>query len=167
MITSNGFNVSKRKLKGLLQNTEKSAEVINLVYVSDKDPGIERSRHGKNFIYTKNGKKITDKNDLLRIRNLVLPPAWENVWICSLSNGHLQATGYDVKKRKQYKYHSLWSEFRNQTKFYHTGIWKETAGHTREACKGYFKTRFAIRESIGRIGNDHAGNEYSCGQRCL
>jgi DNA topoisomerase-1 len=118
MKTSNGFNVPKRKLKGLLQDTEKSAKVINLVYVSDKDPGIERSKRGANFIYTKNGKKVTDKNDLLRIRKLVLPPAWENVWICSLSDGHLQATGYDVKKRKQYRYHSLWSEFRNQTKFY-------------------------------------------------
>ena len=118
MKTSNGFKVSKRKLKGLLQNTQKSAEVINLVYVSDKDPGIERSRRGENFIYSKNGKKVADKNDLLRIRKLVLPPAWENVWICSLSNGHLQATGFDVKKRKQYKYHSLWSEFRNHTKFY-------------------------------------------------
>ena len=99
MIISNGLNVSKRKLKGLLQNTQKSAEVINLVYVSDKDPGIERSRRGENFIYSKNGKRITNKNDLLRIRKLVLPPAWENVWICSFSNGHLQATGYDVKKR--------------------------------------------------------------------
>lgn len=118
MKTSVGLKVPRRKLKGLLQDTEKSAEVINLVYVSDKDPGIERSRHGKNFFYTKNGKRLTDKNDLLRIRRLVLPPAWENVWICSLSNGHLQATGFDVKKRKQYKYHSLWSEFRNQTKFY-------------------------------------------------
>ena len=118
MKTSNGFSVPKRKLKGLLQNTEKSAEVIKLVYVSDKDPGIARSRRGKSFIYTKNGRKITKKSDLLRIRKLVLPHAWENVWICSLSNGHLQATGYDVKKRKQYKYHSLWSEFRNQTKFY-------------------------------------------------
>jgi DNA topoisomerase I len=118
MRTSQGFNAPKRKLKGLLQNTEKSAEAINLVYVSDKDPGIERSGHGKNFIYTKNGKKITDENVLERIRNLVIPPAWEHVWICSLSNGHLQATGFDVKKRKQYKYHPLWSEFRNQTKFY-------------------------------------------------
>ena len=118
MKTFDGFNVPKRKLKGLLQNTERSAKVINLVYVSDKTPGIERSRRGKNFTYTKNGKRITDEKDLLRIRKLVLPPAWENVWICSLSNGHLQATGFDVKKRKQYKYHSLWSEFRNQTKFY-------------------------------------------------
>ncbi|HZJ58900.1 MAG TPA: DNA topoisomerase IB, partial [Chitinophagaceae bacterium] len=98
MKTFDGFSVPKRKLKGLLQNTERSAKVINLVYVSDKTPGIERSRRGKNFTYTKNGKRITDEKDLLRIRKLVLPPAWENVWICSLSNGHLQATGFDVKK---------------------------------------------------------------------
>jgi len=111
------FKVPKRKLKGLLQDTEKSAEIINLVYVSDKDSGIGRMRRGRNFVYTKNGKRIADKNELLRIRKLVIPPAWENVWICSLSNGHLQATGFDVKKRKQYRYHSLWSEFRNQTKF--------------------------------------------------
>src|ERR1044072_742925 len=118
MKTSGGFKVHKRKLKSQLKNTEKSAEAINLVYVSDKDPGIERSRRGENFIYTKNGKKITSDNDLSRIAKLVIPPAWENVWICSLPNGHLQATGFDVKKRKQYRYHSLWSEFRNQTKFY-------------------------------------------------
>jgi len=49
---------------------------------------------------------------------LVIPPAWENVWICHLENGHLQATGVDVKNRKQYKYHSLWNALRNQTKFY-------------------------------------------------
>ena len=117
MKTNTRFKLPKRKLKGLLQNTEKSAEIINLVYVSDKDPGIGRSRRGKNFIYIKKGKRVTDKNDLSRIRKLVIPPAWENVWICSQSSGHLQATGFDVKKRKQYKYHSLWSEFRNQTKF--------------------------------------------------
>jgi DNA topoisomerase I len=112
------FKVSKRKLKGLLQNAEKSAEIINLVYVSDKDPGISRMKRGKNFIYIKNGKKITDKNELLRIKKLVIPPAWENVWICSLPNGHLQATGIDTKKRKQYLYHRAWSAFRNQTKFF-------------------------------------------------
>jgi DNA topoisomerase-1 len=112
------FKISKRKLKGLLQNMEKSAEIINLVYVSDKDPGIERIKQGRDFIYIKNQKKITDEKEFLRIRQLVIPPAWENVWICSLSNGHLQATGLDAKKRKQYRYHLLWSEFRNQTKFF-------------------------------------------------
>ena len=55
---------------------------------------------------------------MLRIRQLVIPPAWKNVWICSRPNGHLQATGIDALGRKQYRYHPLWSEFRNQTKFY-------------------------------------------------
>lgn len=112
------FNVPKRKLKGLLQNAAKSAEVINLVYVSDKDPGIERARNGKDFIYLKNNKKVKSKEDLLRIKKLVIPPAWEKVWICPWPNGHLQATGMDTKNRKQYRYHTSWNEFRNQTKFY-------------------------------------------------
>jgi DNA topoisomerase-1 len=118
MKTITDFKVSKRKLKGLLQNAEKSAEIINLVYVSDKDPGIERVKRGRSFFYIKNGEKITDKKELSRIKKLVIPPAWENVWICSLPNGHLQVTGFDIKKRKQYRYHPLWCEFRNQTKFY-------------------------------------------------
>jgi len=118
MKTITDFKLSKKKLRGLLLDTEKSAEAINLVYVSDKDPGIERVRRGKNFIYFKERKRITDKNEIVRIKKLVIPPAWEKVWICSLPNGHLQATGFDSKKRKQYRYHSLWSEFRNQTKFY-------------------------------------------------
>jgi len=112
------FKISKRKLKGLLQDAEKSAAVIHLVYVSDKDPGIERVKRGKNFVYIKNGEKVTDKKELSRIKQLVIPPAWEKVWICSLTNGHLQATGIDAKGRKQYLYHRAWSDFRNQTKFY-------------------------------------------------
>ena len=112
------FKIPKRKLKGLLQDAQKSAEVIDLVYVSDKDPGIERVRKGDGFVYIKNGKRLTDKKEILRIKHLVIPPAWENVWICSSPNGHLQATGTDTKKRKQYLYHPAWCHFRNQTKFY-------------------------------------------------
>jgi DNA topoisomerase I len=63
-------------------------------------------------------KALKDKTDLQRIRSLVIPPAWENVWVCSLENGHLQATGLDAMKRKQYRYHPLWNQLRNQTKFY-------------------------------------------------
>lgn len=55
---------------------------------------------------------------MLRIKKLVIPPAWENVWICSNPNGHLQVTGIDVRGRKQYKYHPAWNTFRNHTKFY-------------------------------------------------
>ena len=112
------IKISPKKLKGLLKNAEKSAEIINLVYVSDKTPGIKRMRKGGSFIYLRDEKRVSDKNQLLRIKKLVIPPAWENVWICALAHGHLQATGVDVKKRKQYRYHSAWNEFRNQTKFY-------------------------------------------------
>ncbi len=63
------------------------------------------------------GKVIRDKQHLQRIRSLVIPPAWERVWICALPHGHLQAVGYDAKGRKQYRYHPLYSQFRNHTKF--------------------------------------------------
>ena len=118
METFPDIKISKRKLKGLLQDAEKSATVIDLVYVSDKDPGVERVKRGKGFTYVKNGKQVTDEKELERIRKLVIPPAWENVWICALANGHLQATGIDTKKRKQYLYHPAWCSFRNQTKFF-------------------------------------------------
>src|SRR5690606_23906226 len=58
------------------------------------------------------------RSTLERIKKLAIPPAWEEVWICSIDNGHLQATGFDVKKRKQYRYHPLWNSLRNHTKFY-------------------------------------------------
>src|SRR6266498_1851260 len=112
------IKLPKRKLRGLLQDAVKSAEIIKLVYVTDKDPGITRVKRGSGFIYLKDDKKIQDKNEIQRMRGLIIPPAWQNVWICSLENGHLQATGYDSKNRKQYLYHSLWSQFRNQTKFF-------------------------------------------------
>jgi DNA topoisomerase I len=114
----NSKKLSRKALKGLMHDTEGSAKAINLVYVSDRDPGIERAKRGNDFIYKKNGKRITDKAVLRRIKKLVIPPAWQKVWICALPNGHLQATGFDTKNRKQYRYHTAWNEFRNQTKFY-------------------------------------------------
>ncbi|MEO5642125.1 MAG: DNA topoisomerase IB [Bacteroidia bacterium] len=84
----------------------------------DTQPGIQRIKRGRDLICTYKNKPVKDPALLSRIKRLVLPPAWENVWICKLENGHLQATGLDAKKRKQYRYHSLWSQLRNQTKFY-------------------------------------------------
>ncbi|EJL74028.1 DNA topoisomerase IB [Chryseobacterium populi] len=96
-----------------------SAKAVNLIYTSDTETaGIIRKRKGKKYLYYKDGRKILDREEISRINSLVIPPAWENAWICALDNGHLQATGFDVKKRKQYKYHALWSALRNHTKFY-------------------------------------------------
>ncbi len=111
-------NISKRRIKTLIKSPVKSAEAVNLVYVNDNQPGIQRVRKGDKFEYFFEEKIISDEEELLRYKRLVIPPAWENVWICPLENGHLQVTGIDVRKRKQYKYHPSWNALRNHTKFY-------------------------------------------------
>lgn len=101
-----------------LQQLKQEAKKMKLVYTSDSTPGYTRKRVGKasfNF-FDANGKRITDKEELQRIKSLVIPPAWEKVWISPKVNGHLQCTGYDVAGRKQYKYHAKWGEARNARK---------------------------------------------------
>jgi DNA topoisomerase I len=95
-----------------------SAEQAGLRYVSDDQPGIRRQRSGRGFRYTDaSGEPVEDPRTLLRIRHLVIPPAWTDVWICPVSNGHLQATGRDVRGRKQYLYHARWREVRDAEKY--------------------------------------------------
>ncbi|HEX6771255.1 MAG TPA: DNA topoisomerase IB [Acidobacteriaceae bacterium] len=95
-----------------------SAKEAGLRYVSDADPGICRKRRGKGFTYVgPNGETVRDQKTLVRIRSLVIPPAWTNVWICASPNGHLQATGRDAKGRKQSRYHPRWREVRDETKY--------------------------------------------------
>lgn len=107
------------KIVKIMKDPKASAKAVHLIYTSDAESaGIIRKRKGKKFSYFKDGERIKDKEEIKRINGLVIPPAWENVWICALDNGHLQATGFDVKKRKQYRYHPLWSALRNHTKFY-------------------------------------------------
>jgi DNA topoisomerase-1 len=94
------------------------AKSVGLRYVSDDKPGIQRKQVGEEFVYVDvNGKKVFDAEVLDRIKKLVIPPAWREVWICPLKNGHLQSTGRDAKGRKQYRYHPEWCRIRNQTKF--------------------------------------------------
>ena len=81
-------------------------------------PGIRRRRRGKGFEYIdEDGKRITEPSVLERIRELAIPPAWEDVWVCPYPMGHIQATGSDVAGRKQYRYHDLWRERRDREKF--------------------------------------------------
>jgi DNA topoisomerase I len=97
---------------------EKAAQAVNLIYVRDNMPGIHRFKKGKGFTYILEDKTLKDKALLKRIKKLAIPPAWTEVWICSLENGHIQATGLDIRKRKQYRYHSLWAHVRSETKFH-------------------------------------------------
>ncbi|MBC7626422.1 DNA topoisomerase IB [Ferruginibacter sp.] len=113
------LQLPKRKLRAIIDDPEKSAQAVNLIYVNDTVPGIKRIKKGRKFDYIAGETiRITDKKELIRIKRLVIPPAWDNVWICDLANGHLQATGLDVKKRKQYRYHTLWNSIRNYTKYF-------------------------------------------------
>ena len=98
---------------------EQILDDTGLRYVSDSEKGITREKAGKNFFYLDNkGQEVTDETVLQRIKKLVLPPAWTTVWIANKSNAHLQATGFDAAKRKQYRYHSDWSKHRNETKYF-------------------------------------------------
>ncbi len=117
-LLSEDISLSHKILRNIVNDPEKSARAANLQYVSDAQPGIRRIKRGTTFRYLYGKKQINDQQLLTRIKKLVIPPAWENVWICPHDNGHLQATGLDVKQRKQYRYHQVWSVLRNQTKFY-------------------------------------------------
>jgi DNA topoisomerase-1 len=89
-----------------------------LVWVSDESPGIRRIRDGDGFFYRgSDGKRVRRAAELRRIRALAIPPAYEEVWICTRANGHLQATGRDARGRKQYRYHADWRRAKDADKF--------------------------------------------------
>ena len=96
-----------------------AAPIANgLVYVNPDMPGIRRLKHGEHFRYRDaQGRWVRDADELSRIRMLAIPPAYTQVWICPLPNGHLQATGIDARGRKQYRYHPDWRLFKDETKF--------------------------------------------------
>jgi len=100
------------------QASEDSARSAGLRYSSDGAPGIRRVRRGPGFRYTgPDGREIRARAELARIRAIVIPPAWRDVWICPDPRGHLQATGRDARGRKVYRYHTKWREVRDETKF--------------------------------------------------
>src|SRR5688500_14892794 len=91
---------------------------VDLRYITDSEDGISRKRLGKNFKYfNPAGKEVKDKKTSERIKSLVIPPAWDMVWISPIENGYLQATGIDSKGRKQYLYHPEWTATCQQNKF--------------------------------------------------
>ena len=93
-------------------------KIEGLKYVDSNITGFSRIKKGKGFSFIDQKKKtITDSKTLSRIASLVIPPNWEKVWICPDKTGHLQATGYDIKGRKQYIYHPKWNALRKEDKF--------------------------------------------------
>ena len=95
-----------------------AARAAGLRYVGDDAPGITRRRAGKSFAYYwPDGKKVTEPDELRRIKALAIPPAWTAVWVCPTDRGHVQAVGRDARGRKQYRYHARWREVRDEAKY--------------------------------------------------
>lgn len=95
-----------------------AAKSAGLRYVNDDDPGISRRPAGKDFHYfDADGRRISDGPTIARIKRLAIPPAWTDVWICPHQNGHIQATGRDARRRKQYRYHPDWRAVRDENKY--------------------------------------------------
>lgn len=112
------IELSHKEFLKIDRDYSKAAKVADLVYVNDKSPGINRLKKGKGFVYIYDSKPLKEKAEIERIRKLAIPPAWTNVWICASENGHIQATGFDIRGRKQYRYHAMWNTLRNETKFH-------------------------------------------------
>jgi DNA topoisomerase-1 len=145
----------------------RAARLAQLTYVTDTRPGIVREGRPGHFVYRRaGGKRITDHGTLTRIARLAIPPAWRDVWICPDPHGHIQATGRDVRGRKQYRYHPRWRQVRDRSKFGRMIEFARTLPRIRRAVAGDLRrqglprdkvlavvVRLLERTSI-RVGND-------------
>ena len=152
-----------------------------LRYVCDSGPAIRRRRAGKGFVYIDaKGRRVANADTLQRIRALVIPPAWTDVWICAAADGHIQATGRDVKGRKQYKYHAEYREAREQSKYEHLFAFAAALPMIRATVAEHMSLRGLPREKVLgtvvyllettliRVGNDeYARNNQSYGLTTL
>jgi DNA topoisomerase-1 len=119
------------------------ATAAGLVYVSDADPGIRRIRDGEQFVYIgPDQRRVSQVGELERIARLAIPPAYDDVWICMDPRGHLQATGRDARRRKQYRYHPEWRSIRDGAKF----------GRMVQFGDGLPRLRARLRRDLARHG---------------
>lgn len=103
----------------LYDDPEQCAKIAKLRYVSPEDPGLTRRRSGSGFTYRDaEGVTVVNVEVRNRIKQIAIPPAWQDVWICTLPDGHLLAVGADERGRRQYIYHERWRSIRDQLNFY-------------------------------------------------
>jgi DNA topoisomerase-1 len=140
--------------------------------VTDRGPGITRRRRGRGFQYVApDGTTIADPDERRRIDSLAIPPAWTDVWICPVPNGHIQATGRDARGRKQYRYHPRWREVRDETKYHRMAAFARALPRIRRRIDRDMRRRALSRERVVatvvrlldettiRVGNDEYARE--------
>lgn len=136
-------------LAGDVGDPVSSAEVAGLRWVTDAEPGIRRVRRAGGFSYPgRDGRAVRDPAVLRRIRELVIPPAWTNVWISPYADGHLQATGRDARGRKQYRYHARWRDVRDGTKFERLVAFADALPRIRKRVERDLRRRGLPREKV-------------------
>lgn len=159
--------LQKTPLAEVLVSPELAASVAGLRYTTDQEPGIGRRKAGKGFVYIRpDGERVRDAKTLTRIRSLAIPPAWTNVWIAPDSTGHLAATGYDVKGRKQYRYNPEFVAVRDAAKFDHIQSFARALPALRKrvrrhmALPGLPRTKvlativYLLEHTLSRVGNE-------------
>ena len=120
-----------------------------LTWCSDDHSGLKRTASGKGFAYhDQKGRLVTDEKVLARIRALAIPPAWTDVWICPRASGHIQATGRDVKGRKQYRYHPDWSAHAAESKFERLSDFARALPKLRRQVEADLNRRGPCREKV-------------------
>ncbi|GAA4198184.1 DNA topoisomerase IB [Streptosporangium oxazolinicum] len=113
------------------------------------EPGITRRRRGRSFSYAYgDGRPVKDGRTLRRIRALVLPPAWREVWICRDPDGHIQAVGTDAAGRRQYRYHDVWREEQDRAKFERVGKLAERLPGFREKIAADLDEKGLTRDRV-------------------
>lgn len=150
-ITARKLRQEKKKIREIeiVNDPEAAAEEAGLRYVSDESPGYTRQRRGKKFVYfDTEGKEIRDETRILRLNRLAIPPAYTDVWICPSPNGHLQATGRDARRRKQYRYHERWREVRDENKYERMVVFAQTLPKIRRRVNRDLKRRGLPREKV-------------------
>lgn len=142
------------------------ADMAELRYVSDEEPGIQRHRKGRGFSYVRHDGGSVPSNHKERIKSLAIPPAWRDVWICADPHGHVQATGRDDAGRKQYRYHPEWERVRDEVKFDRMALFGRKLPRLRRHIetdlnqRGLTRTRVlalgvaVLDQTLIRVGND-------------
>jgi DNA topoisomerase-1 len=170
-----------RSRKSVTVDPKRSAKSAGLRYVNDAEPGIRRMGAANRFRYVNpKGKPVRDPATLARIRSLVIPPAWTDVWICPHPNGHIQVTARDARGRKQYRYHPRWRAVRDGTKYDRMIAFGKALPAIRAATEKHLKLPGLPREKVlaavvrllelthVRIGNDeYARSNHSYGLTTL
>jgi DNA topoisomerase I len=138
-----------RTTEAAIVDPKETAELVGLRYVSDDRPGVGRKKRAKGFTYVNpDGTTLSDRRAVQRIRSIVIPPAWTDVWICPSANGHIQATGRDAKGRKQYRYHPAFRELRESSKYEHMMAFADALPNIRAKVREHMGLRGLPREKV-------------------